>query len=139
NKIFFNIGKPKRFDVVVFMFPDNNKIDFVKRVIGLPGETVEGVGGRIKINGQFIEDSHSHYDSTYYLASRDFGPIAVPEGQYFMMGDNRVFTHDSRAWGCVDASLLRGKAWRLYWSWDPARGLSFSQRLRTNRLGVKVN
>ena len=138
NKVILGSGAPERGDVVIFKYPENPSTDFVKRVIGLPGETIEIVNGRVKIDGEFIEDAHGHYDNPYQISSRNYGPKVVPEGQYFMMGDNRDYSNDSRVWGFVDASLLRGKAWRLYWSWDSSRGLPFTKRLRAGRLGQKI-
>jgi signal peptidase I len=138
NKVLFGAGKPDRGDVVIFKYPNDPKTDFVKRVIGLPGEKVEIVEGRIKINEQFIEDKYGHYDNPYQVTTRNFGPVIVPEGQYFMMGDNRDYSNDSRGWGFVDSSLLRGKAWRLYFSWDSASGVPFFQRIRWDRIGLKI-
>jgi signal peptidase I len=138
NKILIGTGLPDRGDVVIFKYPHDPSTDYVKRVIALPGESVEVVNGRIKIDGAFIEDAHGHYDNPFQFSSRNFGPVVVPEGQYFMMGDNRDFSNDSRVWGFVDASLLRGKAWRLYWSWDSSTGVPFTDRLRANRLGRRI-
>jgi signal peptidase I len=138
NQVLFGSGLPQRGDVVIFKYPKDPSTDFVKRVIGLPGERVELINGRIKINDQFIDDPYGHYDNPYHLGSRDFGPITVPENQYFMMGDNRDYSNDSRVWDCVDASLLRGKAWRLYWSWDSSSELPLFKRLRLDRLGLRI-
>ena len=138
NKVLVDTGLPDRGDVVIFKYPDDPNVDFVKRVIALPGEKVEVVNGRIKINDSYIEDAHGHYDNPFQLHSRNYGPVVVPEGQYFMMGDNRDYSNDSRGWGFVDSSLLRGKAWRLYWSWDSSTGVPFSKRLRVGRLGRRV-
>jgi signal peptidase I len=138
NKLIFGDGVPKRGDVVIFKYPKDPNMDFVKRVVGLPGEEVEIRDGRIYINNALLPDPHGHYDGSAYTPSRNYGPVTVPENQYFMMGDNRDFSNDSRAWGFVDGSLLRGKAWRLYWSWDSDEGLSFFDRLRYSRLGRKV-
>jgi signal peptidase I len=138
NKVLFGHGRPKRGDVVIFKFPSNPKTDFVKRVIGLPGDKVEIKNGQIFINDQPIADPHGHYDNPFPVNSRNYGPAVVPEEQYFMMGDNRDNSNDSRAWGFVDSSFLRGKAWRLYWSWDSSSGKQFFKRLRAGRLGLKI-
>jgi signal peptidase I len=138
NEIIIQTGAPTRGDVVIFKFPENTEVDFVKRVIGLPGETIEIKDGKIFIDGFFVFDPHGHYNKDYYTHSRDFGPYKIPENEYFMMGDNRDYSNDSRVWGSVDISLLRGKAWILYWSWDPRNGLSFWKRLRFDRLGMKI-
>jgi signal peptidase I len=139
NNVWFKIGQPQRGDVVVFKYPDNPETDFVKRVIGLPGEKVEIVASRIYIDGSLVADPHAFFRLTELPnLYRNYGPIVVPENSYFMMGDNRDQSNDSRMWGCVNASLLRGKAWRIYWSWNPDKSLPLTQRLRFNRLGQKV-
>ncbi|MDR2140674.1 MAG: signal peptidase I [Deltaproteobacteria bacterium] len=139
NKVWIKVGEPMRWDVVVFKYPGNPKTDFVKRVVGLPGEKVEIIASQIYINDKPIADPHAFYRQTelpnHY---RNFGPTVVPANSYFMMGDNRDQSNDSRMWGCVSSSLLRGKAWRIYWSWNPEKDLSFTQRLRFERLGRKV-
>jgi signal peptidase I len=134
NKILIETGSPSRGDVVIFKFPKDTSVDFVKRVMGLPGETVEVREGEVFIDGAKVDDPWGHYDGRAGMPTRNYGPVRVPEGMYFMMGDNRDFSNDSRGWGFVDRSLLRGKAWRLYWSWDPEPGLSFWKRLRGSRL-----
>jgi len=139
NDVWIEVGQPERFDVVVFIYPKDPKKDFVKRVIGLPGETVSMVGGKIYINGQKIDDPYGRYDPRAHPGGRDFPPRKIKPGHYFMMGDNRDYSSDSRIWGEVDASLLRGKAWRLYWSWDsddPDK--SFTERFRFSRIGTKI-
>jgi signal peptidase I len=140
NNVIFETGNPKRFDVVIFKYPENHKVDFVKRVIALPGEKVYLNAGKIYINDVLIDDPYGHYDERrIFVNYRNFGPKVVPENQYFMMGDNRDNSNDSRTWGFVDKSLLRGKAWRLYWSWnseDPT--LSFCKRLRVSRLLLRI-
>jgi signal peptidase I len=138
NSVIFDTGEPRRGDVVIFKYPSDPKMDFVKRVVGLPGEVVEIKEGKVYIDGALTDDPYGHYDGSPYTPSRNFGPVTVPEGQYFMMGDNRDFSNDSRGWGCVDSSLLRGKAWRLYWSWDSEDKLPLWKRLRFSRLGHKI-
>ena len=139
NKVWIEVGQPERWDVVVFIYPKDPKKDFVKRVIGLPGETVAMQNGQVFINGQKMDDPYGRYDPGAHPGGRNFPPQKVKPGHYFMMGDNRDYSSDSRVWGEVDASLLRGKAWRLYWSWDsgdPAK--SFTERLRFSRIGTKI-
>jgi len=139
NQVWIETGQPERWDVVVFIYPEDKSKDFVKRVVGLPGETVSMVGGELFINGVKTDDPHAVYDSKANPMSRTFSPVKVEENHYFMMGDNRDHSSDSRFWGTVDASLLRGKAWRLYWSWDsndPDK--SFTDRFRGSRIGMKI-
>lgn len=84
---------PKRGDIIVFPYPDDEKVDYIKRIIGRPGETIEGKDGYVYINGnKLIED----YVTS--LLDNDFGPYIVPENSYFMMGDNRAVSEDSRYW-----------------------------------------
>ncbi len=139
NSVWVPIGSPKRWDVAIFIYPKDQSKDFVKRVVGLPGETVSMVNGELFINGQRHEDPFAKYDPQAHDYGRNFPPFLVPEGHYFVMGDNRDHSSDSRFWGPVDEKLLRGKAWRLYWSWDSSDGeKSFLERLRFSRIGDKV-
>jgi signal peptidase I len=139
NSVLFGSGTPKRGDVVIFKYPLDPNTDFVKRVIGLPGEKIQIVRGKIFIDDIAIDDPHGHYDNPYMANARDFGPEIVPENSYFMMGDNRDYSNDSRSWGSVDASFLRGKAWRLYWSWDSSDpNLSYFNRFRSERFWMKI-
>ncbi len=140
NKVIMEIGRPERWDVVVFISPREPDKDFVKRVVALPGETVSIENGQLFINGVRMEDPHArYYNRALPLPARNFGPVMVKENEYFMMGDNRDNSSDSRVWGPVNVSLLKGRAWRLYWSWDSADpGLGFFERLRTSRIGTKV-
>jgi len=138
NQVWVETGRPQRWDVVVFISPEDHDKDFVKRVVGLPGETVALVGGELFIDGRKIEDPHGRYDSKAPPLLRNRPPVLVGPDQYFMMGDNRDHSSDSRVWGTVDYSLLKGLAWRLYWSWDSRGGLNLNERLRTDRLGRKI-
>jgi signal peptidase I len=139
NKVWIQVGQPERGDVVVFQYPNDPKTDFVKRVIGLPGEKLEIIASLIYINDVPIPDPFSIFRQTELPAFyRNFGPITVPDNSYFMMGDNRDQSNDSRSWGCVSFDYLRGKALRIYWSWDPNTSRPISQRVRWERLGQKV-
>jgi len=139
NQVWFEIGRPERWDVVVFIYPEDRSKDYVKRVVGLPGDTVAMVAGNLFINGSKVDDPHANYDPGINAGTRTFKAVTVKEGEYFMLGDNRDYSSDSRFWGTVNESLIKGKAWRLYWSWDsddPDK--SFFQRLRSERIGRKV-
>jgi len=133
---------PKRGDVIVFKFPKDRSIDYIKRVIGVPGDTIKIKNKQIYINDQAIEDPHAHFTSkTIFRGSvspRDnFGPITVPKGKIFAMGDNRDNSSDGRFWGFVEQKDIRGKAFILYWSWDLGTPLLSFERLssiRWNRL-----
>jgi signal peptidase I len=138
NQLWAEIGRPERWDVVVFISPEDRDKDFVKRVAALPGETVALSNGELFIDGRKIEDPHGRYDPRASSHLRDLPPVLLGDGQYFMLGDNRDHSSDSRAWGPVDFSLLKGRAWRLYWSWDSSPGRNLDERLRTGRIGRRV-
>ena len=118
-----------RGDIIVFRYPLDPDTDFVKRVIGLPGDTVTIDDKVVSINGKpLVEPYVVHDDPQIYpnqpalpepYRSRDhFGPVVVPQGQYFAMGDNRDRSSDSRYWGTVPRSLIKGRAFMVYWSFD---------------------
>lgn len=97
NRLAYLNSSPERFDVVVFRFPDDESLNFVKRVIGLPGEIVEIKGGKVYINNSPLNDvKYINYEGG--APNGDFGPVLVPDNSYFVLGDNRNNSHDSRAW-----------------------------------------
>ena len=108
---------PKRGDVVVFIYPEDKQKDFIKRLVGLPGETVEIKGGSIYINGKSAQEPV--FNQIYYYNRGDFGvegqKILVPENSYFVLGDNSASSKDSRFWGFVPKDNLLGKALVIYW------------------------
>ncbi|MCI9532873.1 MAG: signal peptidase I [Lachnospiraceae bacterium] len=93
NRLAYVFGEPQRGDIVTFIYPDDGETLYLKRIMGLPGETIEGIGGVVYINGSPIS-----HDYTQEIFEEDFGPYEVPEGCYFMMGDNRNDSWDSRFW-----------------------------------------
>jgi signal peptidase I len=110
NKLVYYIHSPERGDVIVFHSPASPNKDFIKRVIGLPGEEVEMVDGVVYIDGLRLEET--------YLSNqghRSWGPQVVGEFEYFVMGDNRNHSSDSRSWGMLDGNAIIGKAWVSYW------------------------
>jgi signal peptidase I len=116
-------GQVHRDDVVVFVFPPDPTKDFIKRVIGLPGDQVAVKDGVVYIDGKAIPDPHAHYELPLSMhntvSPRDnFGPVTVPAGHYFMMGDNRDRSWDSRFWGFVAMDKVEGRAVVIYWSWN---------------------
>lgn len=115
------LSMPKRQDVVVFIYPEDKSKDFIKRVIGLPGDTIRIQGTKITINGKPFEDTYGFFATSgrdnRIERSYAFGPVTVPEEHYFVMGDNRDQSYDSRFWGFVPAQSLKGKAFIIYWSW----------------------
>lgn len=121
QKTLIPIGEPARDDVVVFIYPVDKTKDFIKRVVGLPGETIEIVGRKIYINRKPYGDQHGYYTEKRTdrgaKPSFHFGPVTVPEKHFFVMGDNRDHSYDSRYWGFVPAKSIKGKAFVIYWSW----------------------
>ncbi len=125
-------------DVVVFRFPKDRSVDYIKRVIGTPGDTVEIRDKKVFVNGKPIVDLHAHITSATILDTKssprdNLGPILVPEDRIFVMGDNRDNSYDSRFWGFVDQKDVLGKAFILYWSWDIKKPLFSFQRLASIR------
>jgi signal peptidase I len=118
----FRIEPIHRGDVVVFVFPPDPTKDFIKRVIGVGGDTVEVRDKSVYLNGRKMDDPHAYYqpsESQIRITPRDrFGPTAVPQGKVFVMGDNRDRSYDSRFWGFVDENEVEGRAMVIYWSWD---------------------
>ena len=116
----------ERGDVVVFKFPEEPERDFIKRTIGLPGETIELKNQTVFVNGQALTEPYAHYlfppaDETQTDAfdlRRKFGPVTVPDGHFFMMGDNRDDSQDGRFWGFLPQSYVKGRALFIYWSFD---------------------
>lgn len=112
--------EPRRGDVIVFKYPKNPDVAYVKRLIGMPGDKLEMIGRTIYINGQALKEDYTQYiDSGSVYAH--YGPYQVPENQYFAMGDNRDNSQDSRWWGFVPRDYLLGKALVIYWSFETPR------------------
>lgn len=118
NKLGYRIEPLKRGDIVVFKFPLDEKKDYIKRIIALPGETIEGKDNKILINGQDLKENYLQSDMKY----DDFGPVQMGAGEYFVLGDNRNDSEDSRFWGPLGQEKIRGKAMLIYW---PIRRLTW--------------
>ena len=119
----FPLESVHRGDVVVFVFPPDPTKDFIKRVIGVSGDTVAVKDGKVFLNGQPMDDPHAHFEVNQEerspVSPRDnFGPVTVPAGKLLMMGDNRDRSYDGRFWGFVDTNQVEGRAILIYWSWD---------------------
>jgi signal peptidase I len=154
------VREPRRGEILVFQFPRDTSRDFIKRVIGLPGEVVAIRDKRVTINGEPLEEPYVIYrggpptstslpaplaragaavpacsarEGGYLRERDDYGPCRVPDGHLFMMGDNRDQSEDSRTWGPLPIELIRGKALIIYWSWDRHRFLP-----RWGRIGTLV-
>ena len=115
------ISEPSHGDVIVFIYPVDKSKDFIKRVIGLPGDTIRIEGKKIFINGKLYDDKHGFYRASSRGGNPGnlpgFGPVTVPPKSYFVMGDNRDQSWDSRSWGYVPEESIKGKALIIYWSW----------------------
>lgn len=146
------ITTPDRGDIIVFRYPENKSLDYIKRVIALPGDTIEIIDKKVYINGKKTEDKTAHFTDQRVIPKQlkdprifkggpnkdNFGPLLVPEGKWFVMGDNRDNSADSRFWGFVDEDEILGKAMIIYWSWDIQKPLFSVDRLtsiRFSRLG----
>lgn len=111
SKVNYRFGEPQRGDVIVFRYPLDPDTDYIKRVVAVGGDRVEGRGGKLLVNGKVVPEP--------YLAAQgafgDFGPVDVPEGHLFMMGDNRNNSKDSRFWGPLPRENVIGKALVIFW------------------------
>jgi signal peptidase I len=114
SKVSYYLGDPEFGDIVVFKYPKDTSRNFVKRLIGEPGDTVELKDSKLYINGKVVPESFLPAGLRY----ENFGPIEVPNGQYFMLGDNRNNSEDSRYWGFLPEDLIVGKAVFIYWPVD---------------------
>jgi signal peptidase I len=122
RKTVIPISDPQHNDVIVFIYPLDRSKDFIKRVIGLPGDRIEIMDQRIYVNGKLYDDKHGFYSDRGNVSSNSkgknyFGPVTVPENHFFVMGDNRNYSYDSRFWGFVPLESVKGKAFIIYWSW----------------------
>jgi signal peptidase I len=158
GKVLWVRREPQRGDVVTFLYPEERTRVFIKRVIGLPGETVAVRGKAVYIDGHLLKENYTYFGGGYggepvleaavapealpslgegededESPSTHFGPALVPAGHLFVMGDNRDNSKDSRYWGFLSRADLRGQAARLYWSQDPRRGT-----IRFRRIGQRI-
>ncbi|MBN2225307.1 MAG: signal peptidase I [Deltaproteobacteria bacterium] len=137
------VREPRRGDIVVFEYPEDRGVHYIKRLIGLPGDTIEVVNKAVFVNGEVFDVAGAQYEDNEILPSaisvRDnFGPLVIPPHSYFMMGDNRDNSRDSRFWGFVDNAELVGNAVIIYWSWDISSGglAERAKNIRWGRLGM---
>lgn len=117
------IRDPRQGDVIVFEYPEDPSKDFIKRVVGTPGDTVEVKDKRVYVNGKLYDSPYEVHKETETIPKeanpRDFkDPVTVPANSYFVMGDNRDRSYDSRFWGVVSKDKIKGLAFIKYWSWD---------------------
>jgi signal peptidase I len=125
---------PQIGDIIVFQYPVDPSVDFIKRIVGLPGDVIEVRNKQLYRNAEPVREGYIRHSRPNLIGPLDnVGPVTVPEGKYFVMGDNRDNSADSREWGTVSRSAIHGKAWRIHWSWDSA-----NTRVRLERLGNKL-
>lgn len=121
DKVTFKTRKPERGEVVIFKSPQSAEIDFIKRIIGLPGDKVKIKSGKVYVNGQELEESN-YLDSSVYTGAESFlsenQEIVVPDGKYFVLGDNRPNSSDSRDFGPIGMDTFIGRVFFRYWPID---------------------
>jgi len=120
----------RRGDIVVFKYPEEPERDFIKRVIGLPGETIELRNKTVYVDGRPLDEPYVQFleppaevqpgdeDVTEFDVRKHYGPVTVPPEHYFVMGDNRDNSQDSRYWGFLPRTYIKGRALMIYWSYD---------------------
>jgi signal peptidase I len=137
NIKFFQYKKPKRGDIIVFIFPKDRSKDFIKRVIGTGGEKVAVIHNKIYINDKMIDDPWGDFRMPR-SSIEEYGPVKVPEGFLFVMGDNRDNSQDSRFWGFVNINEVKGKAFIVYFSWD-SNAQKLLNMIRWTRFGKLIH
>ncbi|MBC8526719.1 MAG: signal peptidase I [Candidatus Cloacimonetes bacterium] len=174
NKFIFYFREPKQFEPIIFKYPLDTyhpqpkeryaeiirpiywdkknfffkyykRRDFIKRIIGMPGDTLQIINKNVYINGKYIKEDYAQhidyhiisrekghlYINSEFMGSRDnFGPLVVPEGKYFLMGDNRDNSSDSRYWGFLDRKLITGTPMIIYWSWGKHHRIRWRRLLK---------
>lgn len=132
------LRSPQKGDIIVFKYPEDPTRDFIKRVIGVEGDKIESKDKTIFVNGRKLIESYAQHVDSAIIPRRqgprdNFGPLTVPKGAVFVMGDNRDSSHDSRFWKFVDVTQIKGKAFIIYWSWDGNKTW-----VRFNRIGKLI-
>lgn len=117
DKVSYRFGEPKRGDVVVFEAPGADGEEFIKRIIGLPGESVSIVGNRVFIDNKELIETYlpASFVTNVGAFLKQGESAVVPPDNYFVLGDNRSHSSDSRAWGFIEKSAITGRAWVIYW------------------------
>jgi len=135
NKFIYKTSEPKHGDIIIFPYPDDPSRDFVKRLIAVEGDLIEIKDKRLFINSKMSSEPYIiNSDSGVIREQRDnFGPVTVPPGKLFFMGDNRDQSFDSRFYGYVPKESIKGKVMSLYWSWDQVK-----QTVRWDRIGKAI-
>ncbi len=146
EKISYRFRKPKRLEIIVFKCPVEKDKDFIKRIIGLPGDVIKIVNKHVFVNGRELKEPYvQHTDSRILppeVSPRDnYGPVKVPPNHYFVMGDNRDNSWDSRFWGFVPAKDIIGRAFIIYFSCDSRSFFSLRcfTHIRWRRIGKLIH
>ncbi|WP_085812930.1 signal peptidase I [Geoanaerobacter pelophilus] len=129
---------PKRGDLIVFEYPEDSSKDFIKRVVAVGGDMVEIKDKELFVNGKTVKEPYAVHKETDLIPAtinpRDnYGPQVVPKDSYFVLGDNRDRSYDSRFWGAVTKNKVKGTVKNLYWSWDKKNLL-----VRWDRIGMRI-
>jgi signal peptidase I len=144
NKTIIPYKDPKTGDIIVFQYPVEPDKDFIKRVIGCPGDVVLVKNKKVFVNDVPFNHDPGTFTDMHVISGQinprdNFGPITVPAGSYFVMGDNRDNSYDSRFWGFVNESQIRGKALIIYWSWNSEGSWDIDNFfVRWNRIGSSI-
>jgi len=139
QKTIIPIKEPRKDDIIVFRYPENPKLDFIKRVVGVEGDIIEIHNKKLYVNDELVEREYAihtdpHIIPAVYNQRDNFGPVVVPPDSLFVMGDNRDNSKDSRFWGFVNLNAIKGKAFMIYWSWNKNNSQSFLNYVRWDRL-----
>jgi len=120
DKVTYRFKEPQRGDVIVFEPPNSDGEEFIKRIIGLPGEEIYVSNGRVYINEVALSESYISEDTNSGLFLKDGMKVVVPEDNFFVLGDNRPHSSDSRSWGFVAKEKITGRGWIIYWPAEAA-------------------
>lgn len=113
--IYHRFKDPKRGDIIVFRYPEDESVDYIKRIIGLPGDRVRVIDDKVYVNGELLTEPYTRFIEGSYRGDYVYDDVVVPEGHFFVMGDNRDNSRDSRYWGFVPRRNIVGRAFLIYY------------------------
>ena len=139
QSVIIPIKEPKKEDIIVFRYPENPKLDFIKRVVGVHGDIVKVRNKKLYVNDELVDRHYAihtdpHIIPAVYNKRDNFGPVVVPPDSLFVMGDNRDNSKDSRFWGFVKLKAVKGKAFMIYWSWNKNNSDTIWNYVRWDRI-----
>lgn len=138
DKFTYRLREPKRGEVIIFRAPGHEEYDYIKRIIGLPGDTITIENGKVSVKNQLLIEEY--LPSDFYTSPGSFTragqAVSVPDGQYFVMGDNRAHSSDSREWGLIPKANIVGRAWFRYW---PANKIGVFKEVKYNIDSVVIS